>query len=277
MFLAGGSDGGTKQHNMKTHLAGRAVLVLLLAACANAGNVIHVPADQPSIQAGIDASANGDTVLVAAGVYYEIINFHGKAIIVTSEQGAGLTVIDGQALDSVATFVSGEGLDSVLAGFTLQNGRSGFDTPGFGSGGGIRIGSASPSIQNNLITSNRACAGAGISVTGVSSSIRGGSPLIQGNTISNNAQFACGGGTGGGGIGLVFSGAVQILNNIVENNLTGAEGGGISLFSSGSHFVEVLRGNHCREDPCPVRDGISEEGTQVSLWVILHIQNDPAG
>jgi hypothetical protein len=134
MFLAGGSDGGTKQHNMKTHLAGRAVLVLLLAACANAGNVIHVPADQPSIQAGIDASANGDTVLVAAGVYYEIINFHGKAIIVTSEQGAGLTVIDGQALDSVATFVSGEGLDSVLAGFTLQNGRSGFDTPGFGSG-----------------------------------------------------------------------------------------------------------------------------------------------
>ena len=41
---------------------------LTLAAIGTAGAaVIHVPADQPTIQQGIDAASNGDTVAVAAG------------------------------------------------------------------------------------------------------------------------------------------------------------------------------------------------------------------
>src|SRR5262249_7974480 len=80
-------------------------------------NVIRVPADQPTIQAGINAALNGDTVQVAAGTYSENINFFGKAITIVSEQGAAVTVIDGLARDSVVTFVSGEGPGSVLSGF----------------------------------------------------------------------------------------------------------------------------------------------------------------
>src|SRR5689334_1044970 len=90
-----------------------AILMLATMASLSAGNVIHVPGDQPTIQAGIAAAANGDTVLVMAGTYYENINFNGKAIIVTSEQGAGLTVIDGQSRGSVATFATSEGLNSI--------------------------------------------------------------------------------------------------------------------------------------------------------------------
>ena len=58
--------------------------VLAFATGANA-TIIHVPADQPTIQAGIDAAAPDDTILVADGLYAERINFLGKRITVASQ------------------------------------------------------------------------------------------------------------------------------------------------------------------------------------------------
>jgi len=46
--------------------------------------IINVPADQPTIQAGIDATVDADTVLVQPGTYVENVNFNGKLIAVGS-------------------------------------------------------------------------------------------------------------------------------------------------------------------------------------------------
>src|SRR5215468_6415481 len=98
---------------------GVAISLLLLTTSVFGGTIIHVPADQPTIQAGINAANSGDTVLVAPGTYIENINFMGKAITVKSSNGAKMTIIDGGGVAPVMTFSSSESASSVLSGFTL--------------------------------------------------------------------------------------------------------------------------------------------------------------
>jgi hypothetical protein len=217
------------------------LLAFLAAPCVLA-STIHVPKDQPTIQAGINAANNGDTVLVAPGKYVENINFIGKAITVTSSGGAKATVIDGGQVAPVVTFSTGEGLTSVLSRFTLQNGSSTFNSRY--DGGGIYISSASPTIRNNIVQNNIACNGGG----GIS--VEFGSPLIQANTIRNNSQQSnCSGGVGGGGISVGGAASAAIVGNVIENNTwegggTGF-GGGITLFAAGTPTIEnnIIRRN----------------------------------
>jgi parallel beta-helix repeat protein len=259
-----GCDSHTTGGNMLDRVLGSVGSILGTAALATAffggstghaeAATIRVPADQASIQSAIAAAAPGDTVVVSAGVYAENIGFLGKPITVMSESGPDVTIIDGRQHDSVATFIAGEGPASILSGFTLRNGRSGFDTPGFGDGGGIRISSASPTIRDNVISGNRACAGVGVSV-------RFGSPLIQRNVITANQQDGCSGGVGGGGIALVGNATAQILDNTISDNvMLSASGGGISLFAAGTPTIRgnIIAGNMATgTSPCAKGGGIA--------------------
>jgi hypothetical protein len=223
-------------------------LLLLLFALVVVPSVlastINVPKDQPTIQAGINAANNGDTVLVAPGKYVENINFNGKAITVTSSDGAKVTIIDGGKLASVVTFSSNETLSSVLSGFTLQNGDAINNSTG--EGGGIAVEGASPTIRDNVIQCNLGGnAGGGIG-------IGFGSPLIERNIIRNNSQDpAVDGGVGGGGISVRGggSGSARIIANEIKdnswNNVGAGSGGGISLFGSGSTLIKnnIITGN----------------------------------
>ena len=60
------------------------VLILLVLVSTLHALTIHVPADEPTIQDGLDVAVGGDTVLVAPGTYVENIDFIGKAITVRS-------------------------------------------------------------------------------------------------------------------------------------------------------------------------------------------------
>ena len=210
---------------MTVRLSALTLLVLNVAAgTAVAETTIRVPADQPTIQAGIDAAMSGDTVLVAPGTYVERINFSGKAITVASASGPAVTVIDGNRGGTVVTFNSGEGRAAVLRGFTVTNG-GGFP------GGGVAVSNASPTIESNIISLNTGCDGLGIYVNF-------GSPRIAANEISGNVRSGCSGGVGGGGIALVGAGTAVVEDNIIADNVVNSgDGGGMTLFAAGTPLI----------------------------------------
>lgn len=77
--------------------------------------IINIPADQPTIQAGIDIAVEGDTILVSPGTYYENIEIVQKNDIHIIGSGADVTAIDGNENGHVVKFNHASGSISELS------------------------------------------------------------------------------------------------------------------------------------------------------------------
>ncbi len=233
------------------------IVVIFLGASSSRAAVKNVGKSAcayRTIQAAIDAAAQGDTVLVHDGVYVERIDFKGKAVAVLSVNGPQATVIDGDMKGSVVTVSGGEGAGTVLKGFTITNGRSAAygggvycnnSSPSLANctikgnyaayhGGGIYCFNSSPSVTNCVISGNKANFGGGVCCYGASS------PAITDCTVSGNAVS-----NGGGGI--YCNGSSPAITNcaISGNSAEEYSGGGISCDNSSSPSIAdcVISGN----------------------------------
>jgi hypothetical protein len=198
------------------------------------GTVINVPGDYPAIQQGINASVDGDTVLVQPGTYVENINFNGHNVVLGSlflttgdTSYIGQTVIDGDSAGTAVTFENAENSGSILTGFTIRNGFSEF------RGGGIYCHQSNPTISNNIITLNLAPNGAGIF------SLDAG-PMINENAIIENSTWLFGG--SGGGIKSYGNSTPVIMNNYISGNQA-VQSGGIDCDGNAVIIGNYIAGN----------------------------------
>ena len=171
-------------------------LICLLPVFTSQANIIIVdnngPADFDNIQDAINASGEGDMVIVKPGTYNEGIFFSNKAITLMSENPDDPGVVESTIISSDSgysvSFDFGEGNRSVITGFTITR-------------GGIHCyDNTSPTISKNII---RDCGGYGIHGE------NNAEPIIADNTISSNAGqgiYHCNG---------------PITNNVIENNVGG--------------------------------------------------------
>ncbi len=120
-----------------------------------------------TIQEGINASVDSDTVLVYPGTYYENLDMNGKNItlasleLITGEEAyIDSTVIDGQRQESCIRVHNGE-TNANIQGFTIQNG---FGTQFWANdGGGLLVHDYSTAyVTNCVFKNNLAAQGGGI-------------------------------------------------------------------------------------------------------------------
>jgi hypothetical protein len=220
------------------------IIIILLSFMSTAHSTIwyvHPDSVLNTIQAGLNACSTGDTVLVAAGIYYENLIWPTLAgIKLLSESGPNSTIIDGDSTGRIITMPGSFIVDSstVVEGFTLRNGVS-------NSGGAISCFHASPKIVDNRIMNNCTSGGGG-AICSYNANL-----IIVNNIISgNSAQF-------GGGIYLTTEDKSTksltvnyrlhsvISNNTITNNQAHL-GGGIFWYNEWSTNFEAntITDNH---------------------------------
>ena len=161
-----------------------------------------------TIQAAIDASVNGDEIVIPPARYIETLDLKGRAIRLRSRDGPDVTIIDASRLGgTVVTCSTGEEPDTVLEGLTITGGSA-------ERGGGMFNSSTSPTVLNCIFESNSGEFGGGM-FNG------GGTPrVINCVFVRNTATLV------GGGMANVVSSPI-VVGCVFRENSAGFGGGAL--------------------------------------------------
>lgn len=153
-------------------------------------DIIHVPGDETTIQAAINAANNGDEVVVADGVYTgpgnKNLDFGGKSITVRSANGPGNCIIDCQN-DGRGFYFHSDETSAYVDGFTITRGNTvGLPEPLY-RGAGMHISDSHPLVSNCVFNANSAEIGGAVAMQA------SGDAVFSGCTFSDNHANGPGG------------------------------------------------------------------------------------
>ena len=220
-------------------------LFIFCFALLATGATLHVPSEYASIQAAIDASNNGDTILVADGIYTENVAVD-KELTIQSQNGPDNCIVQAASYASSVFKVTSNNVS--IIGFTAKNGGS-YDRPT--DGAGVTVYEADNCVINNVIAVNNYV---GIMLAAASNNQvincicldntqysiwlfgvnAGGNNTVSGSTFSGSV---------GGGICEQDSASLNTFTgNVVYNNRAGIiDDGGITY--SSNHFSNNITTN----------------------------------
>jgi len=295
---------------MKPVITPLTILLLTISISIADARILNVPEAFQTIQAGIDSSQNGDTVLVQPGEYHEGAHVNNRSIVIASayifdasDETIAATIINGDNRRiGVSLIWFGEGKQATVSGFTITNGwplgtyvlestvrvthcrfinNQGDHDPG----GAINSQGGSIEIDNCTFIGNRDPVwGGGVGVSGASDVIR--SCLFVNNAVG------------------YYGGALVILSDVCEvtrctfvDNIAGHYGSAIlvmgesqarisnsvfknnhSSFIATDSFEGHDRNNQVWIDWCDTEDGVDSvliNGDDTLLWGDNNLDADP--
>jgi hypothetical protein len=188
-----------------------------------------------TIGAALDTLSQPGEVWVATGTYTEQVSlpagvalYGGFAGTESSVAGRNIaanpTIIDGSQHNPVVTIASTAQSNTILDGFTIQNGvgHPPLGAAWYAAGGGIYCNGGSPVIRSNVITGNSVTIGGG-------AYLYGGAPVVQRNRFVGNSAVSSSHVQGAGG-GLYLGGGSTGM--VLDNLFTGNKASGVTSSSA---------------------------------------------